>query len=105
MNLTGAEPDAKFLLQLYDKYLPLLRDIPLTSDNDFAATLTEFLPRGRFTIGLLATHPLDPEFQIKFMTPVGRAAVPEPSSWARMIVGFGLAGAGLRGTDRFFARA
>lgn len=105
VRLTGADPDAKFLFQLYDKDLTLLRDIPLTSGNDFEATLTEFLPRGLFTIGLLATHPLDPEFKITFITPVGGGAVPEPSSWALMILGFGLAGAGLRARKTVFTTA
>jgi hypothetical protein len=34
----------------------------------------------------------------------GIAAVPEPESWAMMIVGFGMVGAGVRGR-RYTARA
>ena len=95
VNLTGADPDAKFLFRLYDKDLNLLNDMALTSANSFSATMTEFLPRGLFTIGLEATHPLDPEFSIKFITPVGNA-VPEPGTWALLILGFGGVGTMLR---------
>lgn len=95
----GADPAASFSFKLYDSSLNLLENLLLDGSNDFSRLMTvNSLDAGLYTIGLQTFSSLDPSFTISFFTPVGEvSAVPEPSVWAMLIAGFGLAGAMLRG--------
>ena len=100
-SLIGADPKSSFQFQLYDSKFLLLQDFQLDASNGFAWTMGQYLPRGLFTVGLLANQFIDPEFTITFHTPVqGVGAVPEPSTWAMLILGFAGVGASLRAQRR-----
>lgn len=99
-QIFGADPTASFSFKLYDSSRNLIDSLLLNyDDNGFSDLMTvESLDAGFYTIGLQTFSPLDPSFTISFFTPVGEvSAVPEPSVWAMLIAGFGLAGATLRG--------
>ncbi len=96
-SLTGADPKSSFQFQLYDSQSVLLQDIHLDASNGFAWAMSQTLPKGLFTIGLLANEFIDPQFTITFLTPVqGVGVVPEPSTWGMLILGFAGVGSALR---------
>lgn len=99
VNLTGADPTNSFHFQLYDDGQDLLSDQLLNFDNDYSGTITGFIDRGRYLVGLYSDGDLDPFFTINFITPVG-APVPEPSAWAMMIGGATLTGGVMRSRRR-----
>ena len=72
-----------------------LKDLPLSSANDFSALMKMNLSAGDYEIGMYTDSPFDPQFTITFDTPVG-SYVPEPSSWALIILGAGAVGGALR---------
>lgn len=96
-SLIGADPKSSFQFQLYDNDSNLLQDLHLDASNGFFGNMSQSLPRGLFTVGLLANQFIDPEFTITFVTPVeGAGAIPEPSTWAMLIIGFAGMGSALR---------
>lgn len=57
------------------------------------------LAAGNYTIGLFGNTSIDPELTISFASPVyavTNAAVPEPATWAMLILGFGVVGGSMR---------
>jgi hypothetical protein len=68
----------------------------LNEANNFAGTLSQNLSAGRYVIGLYGTTLVDPDFTIRFDTPIAVSSVPEPATWGMMIVGLGLAGVAAR---------
>jgi PEP-CTERM motif len=60
------------------------------SGDDWQSSLSGYLAAGYYTTGVIS--PVDPEYSIDFTTPVVggsiAGAVPEPSTWAMMILGF-----------------
>jgi hypothetical protein len=54
--------------------------------DEWQSILSGNLAPGYYTMGVIS--PVDPEFSIDFTTPVIGGAVPEPSTWAMMILGF-----------------
>jgi hypothetical protein len=54
--------------------------------DEWQSILSGDLAPGYYTMGVIS--PVDPEFSIDFTTPVVGGAVPEPSTWAMMILGF-----------------
>ena len=59
-------------------------------DNDWASALTGDLAAGYYTVGILELASAeDPSFVFRFETPLSQIAnVPEPSTWAMMLLGF-----------------
>lgn len=76
-----------------------LSDVVLDGGNSWRDAISASLAPGLYTIGLTqnGTGP-DPTFNIIFATP---AAIPEPTTWAMMLVGFGGLGAMLRRAKRY----
>jgi hypothetical protein len=88
-------PDASYAFELTDGYGNPIKTIELNSGNSFTATLTDYLRRGLYEIGLVADDPHDPHYSISFQTPVS-GVVPEPMAWQMLIAGVGLAGLAAR---------
>ena len=68
-------------------------------DNDWLSGLSGDLAAGYYTVGIIDQTPAaDPNFVITFAEPLSQiAGVPEPSTWAMMLLGFaGLGYAGFR---------
>ena len=67
------------------------------ADNDWASTLSGDLAAGYYTVGIIDQTPADdPNFTITFAEPLSQiASVPEPTTWAMMLIGF--AGLGYSG--------
>ena len=93
-NVTGAALTDTFAYELFDASNTKLESIWLNDANGFSQLMTRNLAAGHYTIGLAANAPVDPAFMLKFLTPVG--GVPEPTTWAMMILGFGIIGVNLR---------
>ena len=70
--------------------------IQLDSSNNFIGTLSFNLAAGRYMLGLNGVVPIDPDFTISFNTAVAGPAVPEPTTWATMMIGLFGMGAVLR---------
>ena len=70
-------------------------------DNDWLSQLSGDLAAGYYTVGIIELAPtVDPTFVFRFESPLSQTAnVPEPSTWAMMLLGFaGLGYAGYRKT-------
>lgn len=108
-SLAGADPNATFAYSLYslEETGRLITTTVLRSGNGFSGFLNASLAAGRYSVGFEATSPLDPDWTIRFVTPVAGAApaVPEPATWALTIAGFGLVGGAMRRRVRAPARA
>ena len=99
-QITGANSTDQFSFKLFDSSDTLLANILLDQNNGFSKLMSfGKLDAGLYKIGLTAWNPLDPAFTLTFITPVG-SAIPEPSVWAMLIAGFGIAGAALRRRTR-----
>jgi hypothetical protein len=93
-SIAGANPLADFHFQLIDPYsLAVIdgADLLLNDANDFTDTISRYLSPGYYEIGMYTDSPYDPQFTIHFNTPVS-GIVPEPDSWAMMLLGFGAVG-------------
>jgi hypothetical protein len=102
-TIFGAEPPMSFNFKLFDSFDGLVDSITLDqASNNFDALMTiGSLNPGKYKIGLQTSDIPDPSFRIQFLTPVGLAgAVPEPSTWAMLLLGFGLVGASMRAAKR-----
>ena len=64
----------------------VLQTAVANSADGWLSILSGDLAPGYYTMGVLS--PVDPDFSIDFTTPVIGGAVPEPSTWAMMILGF-----------------
>lgn len=87
-TLTGADPSAEFTFKLidFDSGTVLGRLTLDQEHNNFNGTLSAFLPRGVYEIGLISGASADPAFTISFDSS-GMAPVPEPTSWALLLSG------------------
>ena len=73
-----------------------LSDVTLNSGDNWQGGIADDLAPGLYTVGLSENGAgPDPDFNIIFATPVA-GAVPEPSTWALMLLGFGAIGAAMR---------
>jgi hypothetical protein len=95
-SLVGAGPGAEFTFQLKSLDGSYKSNVSLNDDNGFSTLFGDNLSSGRYLIGLRAGAVLDPAFTFDFLTPVGNDSVPEPSTWALLIAGFGGVGAMMR---------
>ena len=103
--IVGANAQADFHFQLYpvtgspvvEGVTPTLADILLNYANGYKGTITDVnLPAGNYEIGMFTNSPFDPQFSITFNTPVGIAAVPEPTTWAMLLLGVCMIGGAIR---------
>lgn len=100
-SVTGANANASYDFILYGPNGEVA-DVVLDAADSFMAPIDEAaMAAGDYAIGLVANSANDPEFSIVFDTPVsgggGARVVPEPSTWAMLLIGFaGLGFAGLR---------
>lgn len=97
-TLTGADPADSFRFLLFrddDRTTPLA-DLLLYASNGFTDLINLNLGSpGNYIIGIKADGPIDPHFTLDFYTPIG-SAVPEPATWAMMLLGFFGLGAVIR---------
>ena len=91
--VTGADPRATFDYELLDSSHNVIDDLTLDAANGFSDLMSLDLNRGQYIIGLATTSAYDPQYTLTFNTPLG---VPEPSSWAMMLLGAGALGASIR---------
>jgi hypothetical protein len=98
VTVNGADPDADFLFTLRSLDGAYDRHLTLNSTFGFSQLFSDMsLLSGRYLIGLSTGNVADPEFSFDFLTPIGLdRAVPEPATWAMMILGLGAAGGMLR---------
>ena len=73
------------------------------SGDNWENSLSGYLAAGYYTTGVILQGAQDPQYSIDFTTPVvggsiaGTTSIPEPSTWAMMLIGFaGLGYAGFR---------
>ena len=86
-----------FTFELFNPDGSIHTSYELDGANGFSHLFTETdLVAGNYEIGLVAHGAEDPDFTFTFDTPIGSAGVPEPATWAMMLVGFGSLGAVLR---------
>jgi len=116
-EILNADPSAVYSLRLLDGGRNLLHQLELSAANGFRDTMkVGGLRIGDYVIGIslvgggasslrftpehfaLASDNGSAQFALSFGTPVG--SVPEPESWAMMILGLGFAGAALRKRQR-----
>jgi len=101
VTVTGAAPSDVFDLKLFADPGALLRDVTLNPANNFDALMTvDSLAPGHYKIGLSDSGGVDPSFSLRFLTPVGLGAVPEPQTWAMMLLGFAFVGGAMRSIRR-----
>jgi hypothetical protein len=102
MSLTGANADAYYLFELLDSLGNAIGTLTLDRlDNAFSGTLRANIGAGFYEIGIMANDPRDPYYNLEFNTPVEgvvpqTAAVPEPSIWSMLIIGFMAIGFAMR---------
>ncbi len=95
-SLVGADPGSTFKFKLLGgvDYTTIL-----DQSNLFIGNISfDNLAAGNYAIGLSAGSSPDPTYYINFQTPI--SGVPEPSTWALMLIGFGGLGALVRGRRR-----
>jgi hypothetical protein len=105
--IVDANPLADFQFELFSvngTTRTQLEDLDLSSTNAFSALMSLELTSGDYEIGMYTNSPYDPQFTITFDTPVG-SFVPEPSSWALIILGVGAVGGALRRRSAAVSRA
>lgn len=95
-SLTGAAFGSEFTFRLTSMDGLYKQTVLLNDANGFSTLFGDNLAGGRYTIGLLAGAVPDPNFTFDFLTPVGADGVPEPSTWAMLILGMGGVGALMR---------
>jgi hypothetical protein len=101
MSLTGANADASYLFELLDSLGNVIDSFTLNSKFLFSGTLRDNIGAGFYEIGLVANDSRDPYYDLEFNTPVEgvvpqTAAVPEPSIWSMLIIGFMAIGFAMR---------
>ncbi len=99
--LSGANPQANFSFELLSPSGVILQTAVLDAANNFNGLISDVLAAGAYTIGLRTTNQFDPDFTISFSGVISGiapspAGVPEPTSWALMVLGFGGLGGLLR---------
>jgi len=105
-KILGADPNSIFTFELRSANGQFLRNISLSSLNNFQLNFGQSLAAGSYIIGLKGTAGLDPDFSLDFMTPVSSTqGIPEPATWALLLAGFGGVGAALRRSRRRVAQA
>jgi len=87
-NISGANAGASYDYEVFNPDGSLNADLKLDASDGFAATISESLASGAYTIGLLASSPSDPAFSLTFAAPVA-GAVPEPASLTILATGLG----------------
>jgi hypothetical protein len=98
-SLAGAPNGGSYLFELLDIGGSTIDSVTLDGADGFSGALNDDLTAGFYEVGLDADSPLDPDYSIQFTTPVegvAPASVPEPATWAMLLVGFGAVGAALR---------
>jgi len=100
-SITAASSSDEFEFELVDPYTgDVIKSVLLNSGNSFENLLSEDLAKGSYEVGMIAIGASpDPQFTINFNTPVGFPGIPEPATWAMMLLGAGMIGGGLR-TER-----
>jgi hypothetical protein len=110
-EILNADPSAVYRLRLLSSARDVLQELELNAGNGFKDLLSiGSLAIGDYVIGIATggassqlvldakaksfSGATDTQFTLSFNTPVG--SVPEPESWAMMIVGLGFAGAAVR---------
>jgi hypothetical protein len=91
-SLNGENPSSSFLFQLLGG--ESAQSTLNTSDYFIGNINFGDLVAGNYAIGLTALDPTDPAFQITFSNHI--SGVPEPDTWALMLVGFAVIGASVR---------
>lgn len=108
-QVTGvSDPRATFDYELFSPDRSTDINLELDAANNWQAELGAVLAQGTYIIGLATSSPYDPQYQITFNTPVrgGLAGfVPEPGTWAMLLLGMAGAGAALRRSRRASASA
>jgi hypothetical protein len=94
--LEGADLGSEFTFMVRSLDGSYKSTVLLNAANGFSTLFGDNLASGRYVIGLKAGAVPDPVFTFDFLTPVGRGAVPEPSTWAMLIMGFGAVGGWMR---------
>lgn len=90
---SGADP---FTFKLRNEDGSYMQTRTLDASNSYQQLFGDYLAAGDYIIGFKAGATPDPMFTLRFLTPVGIDAIPEPGTWALLLTGFGLVGAHLR---------
>ena len=105
-SIADAPPNASYEFELANGLGIPVEEITLDQANNFTAQLYDVLTCGntfdlacKYDIGVVADSPNDPAFAIDFTTPVG-GGVPEPATWAMILIGFVGVGAAMRAGGR-----
>ena len=95
-TIDGANPLADFHFELLTPGdATPIEDIILNDANNFSGVISvPNLASGQYEIGMYTDSPYDPHYTINFNTPV--RGVPEPATWASLILGLGAVGSALR---------
>jgi hypothetical protein len=96
LSLSGAVPGSSYDFELMDAAGDPIDGLTLNQSNGFSGTLSDLLATGDYDIGLKTNGALDPNFDLQFVTPVQGVAIPEPQTWAMLLLGLGGVGASLR---------
>jgi hypothetical protein len=91
-NIAGANPLGSYQFELLNPDGSVNQALTLDASDNFLGAVGEYLARGRYTIGVIADSPFDPQLYLNFATPVS-GGVPEPRSWAVFLIGTGWLGA------------
>jgi hypothetical protein len=99
-NVGGLPPAYRFELCDGTSCTSPLEETVADSSNSWESSLSGNLTADFYTIGITQLEPsLDPQFTMTFDTPINQiGGVPEPSTWAMMLLG--LAGLGFAGYRR-----